>query len=307
MRYTHICHPLYLDRPCDLTLSRYLEYNSDGHFEAATGTLREETTDGLLEFKAHMWIECTLDGGAAPFISYINGSQLRRYLQELSAGKEAPFDWRYSQSIPKAPKRGITYAHCHCKGVEFYISPPNEASKLAASDWPDLIIPNEAGASKNITNYPWWLPTQDRYLAGTCTCRTCTRASGFDITFWAFVPVVNITLDAEGKKPFTRNSYWGSMRSYRSKEDVTRSFCGGCGANIFYDGHSRPSLVDVAVGLIDEPSGARAEELLAWWTDRVSFKEFALNKALVEGLEEGLKEWGRNNKGSSFVAKMHVP
>lgn len=289
-----------------MTIIRYLEYNSDGRFEAATGTLQEDETDSLLDFRAHMWVEDTLDGGATRFITHIGSSRLRRYLQEPSAAREVSLGWCATQSISKTSESEIIYAHCHCRGVEFYIRPPDENSKAATSDWPDLLVPDETGASANITNHPWWLPTKDRYLAGTCACRSCTRASGFDITFWAFVPTANITLDAEGKIPFTRASYWGSMKSYHSRKDVTRSFCGICGASVFYDRDSRPSLVDVAVGLLDAPSGARAEEILAWWTGRVSFREYALNKGLVNGLEKGLEEWGESNKTSDFIAKLHI-
>lgn len=61
--------------------------------------------------------------------------------------------------------------------------------------------------------------------------------------------------------------------------------------------------MDVAVGLLDAASGARAEELLAWWTERVSFSEYALNKGLILGLERGIKAWGERNVREEFVAK----
>jgi hypothetical protein len=93
---------------------------------------------------------------------------------------------------------------------------------------------------------------------------------------------------------------------YRSRNDVTRTFCRRCGANIFYDARSRPSIVDVAVGLLDAGSGARAEEVLAWWADRVSFKEYALNKGSIQGLEDGLKAWGKRCKGREFIAPSAV-
>ncbi|KAF1967280.1 hypothetical protein BU23DRAFT_516579 [Bimuria novae-zelandiae CBS 107.79] len=285
----------------------YLEYSHDGHFEAATGTLQVDNTDGLIEYKAHIWIEDTPDGGASQFITHIQDSQLKRYLQEPGQNHEVPLNWRTTRSRSSLSRTDKIYAHCQCKGVEFWISPPNEASKTAESHWPDLLVPDETGSSANPNNYPWWLPTLDRYLAGTCACRSCTRASGFDITFWAFIPTANITLDAEGTKPFTRSPYWGTIKTYRSRDDVTRPFCGRCGASLFYDGHMRPSLVDVAVGLLDAPSGARAEEMLAWWPERVSFREYALNKALIKGLEGGIASWGKRNEGEGFVAKGKFP
>jgi hypothetical protein len=51
------------------------------------------------------------------------------------------------------------------------------------------------------------------------------------------------------------------------------------------------SLLDVAVGLLAADEGARAEGWLEWWTERLSFREDAVERAgsLVEGIEAGLK------------------
>lgn len=52
-------------------------------------------------------------------------------------------------------------------------------------------------------------------------------------------------------------------------------------------------LVDVAVGLLDARSGAGAEEVLDWWCGRVSFAADGMHNGLVEGLEQGLRDWER--------------
>jgi hypothetical protein len=78
---------------------------------------------------------------------------------------------------------------------------------------------------------------------------------------------------------------------------------------VFWDG--RPGrdeegsnvLVDIAVGLLDAKSGARAEEILAWWPGRVSFREESSNKGLLDGLEKGLSNWAQRNRGKGYVAK----
>lgn len=282
----------------------YLEYRHDSHFEAATGTFQVENTDGLIEHKAHIWIDDTLDGGASQFIRQIDGKQLGRFHQEPGEGEEIQPSWTApSTSIDDTDRSKSIYAHCHCKGVEFHISPPNAASKIAQSDYPDLMVPYHSGDSQNPANSPWWLPRHDRFLAGTCACVSCRRASGFDITFWAFIPAVNITQDAAGSIPFSRSPYWGTMKTYQSSKGVTRTFCTRCGANVFWDCDWRNGLVDVAVGLLDAPSGARAEEILAWWSGRVSFEEFALHRGLIRGLHQGLKSWAGKNEGAGFVAK----
>ncbi|KAF2685042.1 hypothetical protein K458DRAFT_417143 [Lentithecium fluviatile CBS 122367] len=281
----------------------YLEYNHDGHFEAATGTLQVDSTDNVVEHKAHIWIEDTRDGGATHFIAHVGDRDLKRYLQGPGKSEEASLDWTLPRPIDTTEiKQTPIHAHCHCGGVQFYIHSPNEASRTAESSFPDLLIPYHTGSSENPENEPWWLPSPTRFLAGTCACTSCRRASGFDVTFWAFIPAVNIFLDENGTQIFTRNPYWGSMKTFRSSQNVTRTFCGTCGANIFWDGDERPSIVDVAVGLLDAKSGARAEDLLAWWPGRVSFEEEALNKGLINGLGIGLKEWARRNDGNECIA-----
>ncbi|CAI6293938.1 unnamed protein product [Periconia digitata] len=279
----------------------YLEYLADGHFEAATGTL--DNVDGIVQFESCMWIGDTIEGGASQFITHIDSIPLKRYLQSPRKSPEIPLHWKdasctATNDVATERKKGEKVrATCHCGGVQFYISPPDARSQLATSPYPDLMVPYHGGpsAAANPENHAWWIVGGDRFLAGTCACSTCRRASGFDVTFWGFVPTSNITLDAEGEIPFTRNGgrYWGAMKSYRSSERVTRTFCGKCGANVFWDGDERLSIVDVAVGLLDAKEGARAEGLLGWWYERVSFEEEALNKELIRGLSDGLRDWGR--------------
>jgi hypothetical protein len=259
--------------------------------------------EGIVEYKSCMWIEDTKDGGASDWLTSINGKDFNKWTQEAEESDKIPLGY-YSTSTSDVPqvKRPVN-AHCHCKGVEFWIQPPTITSKTARSDFPDLMVPYYLGqdAASNPLNSPWWLRDDDtRFLAGTCACLSCRQASGFDITFWAFIPTVNIFLDCKLTRPFppyeTRhsNGYWGTMKAYKSSDGVTRTFCSKCGANVFWDGwqeKGRDGLIDVAVGLLDADSGARAEEMLAWWTERVSFEECATNKSLAQALREGLGDW----------------
>jgi hypothetical protein len=90
------------------------------------------------------------------------------------------------------------------------------------------------------------------------------------------------------------------MRTYQSSEGVVRIFCGVCGAGCFWDSEERGGvLVDVAVGLLDAETGARAEDWLEWWWGRVSYKELGLNKSLVRSLEKGLRSWGKHSGGQT--------
>ena len=55
----------------------------------------------------------------------------------------------------------------------------------------------------------------------------------------------------------------------------------------------------MAVGLFDASSGVRAEEILEWSTERVSYHEDAQNKGLIVMLGEGIKRAGTKS-GCNF-------
>ncbi|KAF2501239.1 hypothetical protein BU16DRAFT_569388 [Lophium mytilinum] len=265
----------------------YLKYNSNGHLSVSTGSL--DRTDGVVKFKGHMWISDTKDGSASDLIPSIDFTPLKRWAKEALSSPEIPLGWKNPEpNLPPSSTEKLR-AHCHCNGVSFYISRPNTVSCAATSPFPDLLVPYHSSTSPaNPTNTPWWLPTPTQYLSGTCACTSCRRSSGFEITWWAFVPAANISL-SDGS-PFTR--YFGTQTAYRSADHCVRTFCSVCGCTVFWDGDERPSIVDVAMGLLDAPEGARAEKWVKWCDTRVSFAELGRAGGLVKGLEEGLRRYG---------------
>jgi hypothetical protein len=84
------------------------------------------------------------------------------------------------------------------------------------------------------------------------------------------------------------------MLRYESSPEIYREFCGRCGATVFWHCKERPLVIDVSLGLLQANSGTKAEELLDWYTERVSFAEMALDQQLIEQLESGLKDWSEN-------------
>ncbi|KAF2432754.1 hypothetical protein EJ08DRAFT_584957 [Tothia fuscella] len=266
----------------------YLEYKHDGHFEVSHGSVKD--SEGVLEFMGHMWIGDTKDGGASDWMPTFGGKAAKRWLGEPENSDEAPLKWKEQDTAASTASRGDKLrAHCHCGGVEFFISEPNEESLKASSPLPDLLVPYNSGRSaENPDNKPWWL-SEDRskHLAGTCACNSCRQISGFDITPWTFVPVGSLTL--ANNEPFHHG--FGTLKSYRSSPIAKRWFCDTCGANVFYDSDERPTLLDISVGLLDAESGARAEEWLEWEKGRVSFRDDAHNNSLINTLQEGLEKW----------------
>ncbi|GLB42268.1 putative glutathione-dependent formaldehyde-activating enzyme [Lyophyllum shimeji] len=281
----------------------------------AVGAL--ERTEGIVKNGYHIWVGDTLDGGIADHLKVIDGVELPRYTAGAEAGKVVPLGWR----SPDAPENTETrsedrlHAHCHCESVSFWITRPSAAPAQPSSPYPDLMYAYDSTPAETVANpadEKWWLrpvgaaqPTH--YLAGHCACTSCRLTSGFDIQSWAFVPRANILVPRSivASAPGVEESAEGvvelnlqdeelriaGLRRYRSSTGRNREFCGTCGATVFWWGEERPDLVDVSVGLVgDNQGGARAEGWFEWHKGRVSFEEDAVNKTLVQGLVNGLRE-----------------
>lgn len=242
----------------------------------------------------HEYVSDTLDGGLAPCLATISGRQLTFHAQ---GADEEPMRLNIDghptlvlgSSGLQAPDPSTSQDHlgasCHCGGVQFKLSRPNDGSRQLSSPWPDLLVPYHSGSPENEEDIKWWLRSGNKkYLAGTCACRSCRLASGFSIQAWAFVPKSNITTTDGRPLSFSL----GTLRQYESTHGIYREFCGKCGATVFWHCDQRPDLLDVSVGLLRAEEGSRAEKWLEWWRKRVSFREDAIDTELVHALESGL-------------------
>ncbi|KAF2457989.1 Mss4-like protein, partial [Lineolata rhizophorae] len=271
--------------------------HTDGALLVCAGTL--ERTQGVVKIVGHEWIEDSRDGGGSVWLPSLGPDRVpaERWLRDPGTSPQAPLEWRDSVAGPGAARtdehlpEDTLPARCHCGGVQFRIKRPSERSArsaaAAAAPFPDLLVPYHSGASAaNPDSEAWWLtgPDLSRFLAGTCACRSCRLALGFDVAAWAFVPAADIVLPDGGA--FRRE--FGAVKTYGSSEGVTRGFCGTCGAGVYWSGDWREELVDVAVGLLDAPEGVRAEDWLGWERGRVSFGEEGRERDVVEALERGL-------------------
>ncbi|KAI1251626.1 hypothetical protein MGN70_006194 [Eutypa lata] len=294
-------------------------------------------------FVRHVNTAETRDGGLSPCIPEVNGLKLE--VREHWGSPSSPEEGSSTISIDRFTKDegAVLIAHCHCKTVHFHITRPNALSRLPKSGFPDLMfaytnpIASEqektSALVKNPQDEKWWLrpppphargtsdDSHTRYLAGTCACRSCRLASGFEIQTWTFVPRANIHfhVPASGSDTAAEGAVNipldfstlpdGILKSYESTPGVLREFCPRCGATVFWHDKWRPDVIDVSVGLLDAPEGARAENWLDWWTGRVSFIEDIGNgrsggparkaRALVDALEKGLGAIGDGGSSDS--------
>ena len=250
----------------------------------AAGAL--EKVEGIVNIRGHIAVGDTGDGGLSIWLPQLPAFE--------KGGEDGP---RYSgptKALPTAAYSSDDKLNCTCRcgGVQFYITRPNEESSKLNSPYADSIVSHVAGGDnyKNHEDAKWWLCADDtKYAASLCACISCRKSSGYDIQQWAFVPKVNIFQKDGTPLDFSM----GTLQEYSSSKDVMRHFCGKCGATVFWRTTERPKLIDVSVGLMDAPSGSRAEEWLDWKLERVSFTEFAQNKGLIEMLEGGLKGYQR--------------
>jgi hypothetical protein len=264
----------------------YLEYDEDGHFEVSVGSLLSDgQSDEAVRYKGHMWIEDTKDGGASVWLPKFEDT-CDRFARHANQSEQLPLDW--NSSVSAQSEQDLLHAYCHCKGVEFFISRPDELSYRATSPLPDVLVPYHSGLSTdNTQGTAWWISKDGkRFVTGHCACTSCRKSSGFDLQQWTFVPLTNLkTVDGAVIDPASLD---GAVTVYKSSPDVKRTFCKVCGATVFWQGDMRPSLLDVAVGLFDAQSGARAEEWLQWALSTVLFSEEAHNQRLVQGLKDGM-------------------
>ena len=261
----------------------YFEDSNDPRPDICTGLLEE--LNGIIILQNQIFVSDTKDGG------------LSAWLPDIPAWRGFSCHGERSdiklERLAEVSNKGdlILSAYCHCRGVQFKITRPNECSRNLTAPYPDLLQPRLAGkASNSQENTNWWLSTDgEKYLAGTCACKSCRLASGFDIQPWAFVPNANI-IQLNGDS-FNFN-HCGSLIRYESSEGIYRHFCRTCGATVFWRSEDRSEIIDVSVGVLNADEGARAESWLDWQTDRVSFEEECRGRDLVSKLSSGLRLWG---------------
>ena len=91
-----------------------------------------------------------------------------------------------------------------------------------------------------------------------CHCNDCRK--------WSGAPVSVFVGYRAGQVEMVR----GTPRAYESSPGVTRSFCGDCGASLFYEDERLLGEIYVAIGVFDEPGRFRpdahswASQRLVW-------------------------------------------
>nr|POE50141.1 hypothetical protein CFP56_71604 [Quercus suber] len=268
-----------------------------GHWGLCAGVVEGVEGHGggqaLQEFAAHHYLADTGDGGIIAGLAGLPDSTATFCLQDRTGPTfSGPSYLEYltgSRSLSLRSKQPLLSSDrlegsCHCGGVQYCITRPGPESRQPSSPWPDLILPSHSNSPDNPDDIKWWLRERCRYLAGICMCRSCRLSSGASVQTWAFIPRNNLMALDGSPIEFSQ----GTLSSYESSRDVYRNFCRVCSASVFWHCAERPNVIDVSVGLFRAPEGARSSTWLEWWTERVSYKEEALDAKLGEDLEKSL-------------------
>ena len=255
----------------------------------------EQVYEALESIAGHHCVEETVDGGLSSCFIEPGASFGEEPVRKVELASQATnqHDALRMSAVVTEGNHARLQASCVCGGVQFFLTRPSDVSGLCSSPWPDLIVPYCAGSPVNTENKKWWI-RGNKWLAGTCACRSCRLGLGSPIQAWTFVSRCNI-LQLDGS-PLVYTM--GTLKSFESSPGATREFCSKCGATVFWHNLERPGVVDVSVGLLRAPEGSLAKSWLYWLTERVSFAEKALDKGLISTLEAGL---GRLNVTTPLV------
>lgn len=290
--------------------SRKIE-GGDNEFKVFTGVLSNNAVPGMIQFYSHIFVGDTLDGGAAVWLQHLVNDKSSapvpcyRTCQEES-GLIDPDAMAVARQadVENATVPDEIPLHCRCKGVNLILR--RGISDLSAMEKSKL---------------PFFVdPVTKKLFASFDACNSCRTSVGVDIFNWTFALLQHIdyapsssSSDASPASIFPRNtadlraavsspnrdSRLGSLAYYASSDDVQRYFCDRCSASVFFAVDDRPEMVDVAIGLLDAPDGARAESVLSWglglmtWPDDV---KGGWREELSESVKRNAEDW-RVNRG----------
>ncbi|KAI8712142.1 CENP-V/GFA domain-containing protein [Fusarium sp. LHS14.1] len=290
----------YFCATCGCHLFRAVRTQGEGlDWGAATGavTCLSGQSSSLGRFASHQYVSDTKDGGLSLWMKSLGG-----HFEEREAKLPKP--------QPTNPASDSLEASCSCGNIRFHVTRPNNDSRGPHRNFTDLMFPDQTtdeNTKQNPNDEKWWIQGNGKkYLAGTCACRSCRLISGFEVQTWAFVPRANIFFHVPGMNgtesivPLDFATLpRGILAGYSSSMNVKREFCGTCGATIFWHEKVANDVVDISVGLLRAPDGARAESWLEWWQGRVSFAEEVntgrmgleakVASELITELENGMK------------------
>jgi hypothetical protein len=228
------------------------------------------------EIAEHVYTASTKDGGLAALLPTIAGKEVNIWNPE-PGDESGEIGDSIAISDSTTDEHDTLLAKCHCGGVSFNISRPRQE-----------FVESPDGEKWVMRSNP------TKWLASLDACSDCRLVTGAHVIGWLFVPTDHIS------PPPPEDLLIGTSKVYSSSEDVSRTFCGQCGATVFYSESGRPGIVDVAVGILRHKDAVMLNDWAVWRTGRLAWAENGLkyDEGFTRSLAEGLQEWGRKMHGT---------
>jgi hypothetical protein len=165
--------------------------------------------------------------------------------------------------------QGDVPLRCHCGGVDLVLRAGDSQREFEEMQ-------------KKGEKLPFFVdPVTHKLLGNLDACDSCRIWGGSEVIGWTFtllrhisfggargdgLPVDTAQLRAavEPADGGPRDPRYGTLAVYASSPDVQRYFCGRCSASFFYAVDDRGDMVDISLGVVDSPDGARAESVVSW-------------------------------------------
>ncbi|KAF1971658.1 hypothetical protein BU23DRAFT_178753 [Bimuria novae-zelandiae CBS 107.79] len=232
----------------------------------------------VVQLTGHTYVSDTGDGGVTSlFLPVTTNGEKEIYGAKY--GTEKINTWELEELVQESRKKTLPGTHdtltakCHCGGVDLQIKRADYG--------------NEPEGVKTFMSKD----DPHKYFACFCSCRSCRLSMGFSMCAWMYVALSAVTATKTGKpvlfgvEALASGANEGlNLKHHQSRDDVWRSFCGGCGASVFYwtNQEYRMNVVDIAVGLLRAQSGSMAREWVRWADGEVSHDDEGTDQTQVE-------------------------
>ncbi|KAH7320036.1 DUF636 domain protein [Stachybotrys elegans] len=241
-----------------------------GRIVMSTSIFKEGGPENF-KISRHIYTDSTGDGGIASMLTSIGGREIEVWNPpegDAGATKAIP------DKKPDIDDPDRLRAECYCGGVSFTIQRPTHEA-LNDEFMSTFVSPLDRTK---------WLGTLD-------ACDDCRLVTGTHVIGWTFVPLKVC------EPAIASDLLIGTAKTYVSSPGVLRSFCGTCGATVFYSCDDRhvgldSQVVDVAVGILQAREGSMAESWLTW-RSRLGAEGSGrrYDNEFTEALVEGSKKW----------------
>ncbi|KAH8689355.1 Mss4-like protein [Talaromyces proteolyticus] len=246
----------------------------DGTWVISTSFFAKD--ESIFQIKTHVFTESALGGGLNDWLPQIGNRKMKTWNPD--DGSAVPVQPQIEHGADGQEDR--LRAQCHCGGVSFTIPRPNK-EVLTNPAMKSFVSPID----------------KTKWVACLDMCDDCRLTTGSHLVAWTFIPLDQ----CEPKiKP---DLLIGTSKTFRSSTDVLRSFCGQCGATVFFSyAKEAKNIADVAVGILRAPEGVKAENWLTWRTGRIAWYKSGLryDEALAMSLSQGLADWGMVKYGQNL-------